>query len=69
MGCTTFILDLPGAEYMDYLVERKMVFKVPDAAAIAAHIAQGHTPAAMNPDAVFALPDFDALLRDPDCPG
>ncbi|MBN2342983.1 MAG: hypothetical protein JXX29_13015 [Deltaproteobacteria bacterium] len=43
LGCKTFVVDLPGVEYMDGLVENKMVIKVQSAENIVDHIQQ-NTP-------------------------
>ncbi len=54
LGCTTFIVDLPGVEYMDYLVKKNMVFKVAGAPEIADRILAGDKPEPFNSDFIFA---------------
>jgi hypothetical protein len=54
LGCTTFIVDLPGAEYMDYLVDKKMVIKVKTADDIAEAARAGAQTASFESEFIFA---------------
>jgi len=62
LGCAAFVVDLPGAEYMDSLVEKGLVFKVAGAAEIAARIEAGERPAAPDRALFFAKPDWERAL-------
>ncbi len=53
-GCTTFVVDLPGVEYMDYLVKKNMVFKVSGAPEIADRIFADDKPEPFNSNFIFA---------------
>jgi hypothetical protein len=54
LGCVTFIVDVPGVEYMDGLVENNIVFKAKNANEIAELIGKGERPTPIQQDDFFA---------------